>query len=388
MISGQTTAWIISDIPVNENKQPHWRMYAYADALKSCGIRCVNFFGNDARLVSDHGYANAKVGQIDELLEKCIPEFVIIYTWHKNYPYLEKFVDRKIPIINRADSDGRVSLRYHPWDTLRYKLSEQRSLINKIRAFRYWFYRYLREGKDQIKELITNVEKSAVVALGSPGCVDEFKSFLGKVGRDDLQYKIQFLPYPTDEIFFTSPVLTKTKSIIVIHNWLSPTGINKNPHLIPKVFDLVFRKRQDYQLHILGSGTNQLFGNWAAGKKNVKLSEHTSSGVVADLMGSTSILFTASQMEGSPIVANEMLGCGGTLVGGPLPSLKGLVGHSEYGCVAKNWKPKSLANALLFEMEQWSNGKRASEAIASHWRPILGGNSIGRKILEMINDSN
>ena len=100
-------------------------------------------------------------------------------------------------------------------------------------------------------------------------------------------------------------------------------------------------------------------------------------------MGTTSIFFTASQMEGSPKIANEMLGCGGSLVGGPLPSLKGLVANSEYGFVAKSWKPQSLANALLFEMEQWSNGKRDSNAIAAHWRPILCGNSIGRKIIEM-----
>jgi glycosyltransferase involved in cell wall biosynthesis len=383
MISGQTIAWIISDIPVNEEKQPHWRMYAYADALKSCGVRSVNLFGNDSNLVSDHGYANARVGQIDKLLEISKPNFVIVYTWHKNYPYLEKFIDRKIPIINRADSDGRVSIRYHAWDTLRYKLSEQRSVINKIRAFRYWFYRYLIEGKEQTRELVTNVEKSAVVALGSPGCVDEFKCFLRKVGRKDLEYKIQYLPYPTDEKFFTGSLPKKSKRVMVIHNWLSPTGINKNPNLIPKVFDLVFRKRQDYQLYILGSGTNQLFGKWAAGKERVTLSEHTSSEAVARLMQSASILFTASQMEGSPIVANEMLGCGGSLVGGPLPSLKGLVGYSDFGCVAKSWKPQTLANALLFEMEQWSNGKRDSNAIASHWRPILCGNSIGRKIIEM-----
>jgi glycosyltransferase involved in cell wall biosynthesis len=349
-------------------RNPYGVVYQYKSILEKSGYKVSLFFGNS----SCPEFCKAKglnvLSEIQTMSSDSRPSLVIFYSFHKVLPEFKFISDSGVPILNRPDSDGRVVLKYFPIAILKKMLLQQKGIINKLRCTKYWLQRLIFETRKQLNEVIENCERSTLLAFPSPGCVSEFNYFLSKEKRGDLIGKNKFVPYLVGDQFFDCVDIKKEKRIGVIANWEGDTGCNKNPHLVRGVFDVVLQQHPDLILTIIGKGTAALFSKWCQFKKNVELYEHVENNNICDLMKRFRFLIISSSHEGSPRVANEMLVLGGTLVGGPLPGLIGLVGRNEYGTVAPNFSVRSLVSAVNCELKMWDKGLRNEKRISEIWR--------------------
>lgn len=357
----------------------------YRELLEKAGYEVQVFFGDKSCPIFCRKYKLAIFSQMQELSNTQKPHLAIFYSFHKVLPEFRFISDSGVPILNRPDSDGRVVLKYFPFAILKKMLLPQKGIINKIRCTKHWLQRVIFETKKQLDEVIENCERSTLLAFPSPGCISEFNRFLKKEKRFDLIDKNKFVPYLVANQFFELNDIRKEKRIGVIANWESDTGCNKNPHLVRHVFDVVLQQHPDLRLTIIGKGTATLFSKWAHLKKNIDLYEHVENKNICDLMKRFRFLFFSSSHEGSPRVANEMLVLGGTLVGGPLPGLIGLVGRNEYGTLASNFSVKSLVLAVKYELNMWDNGFRNEKQISETWKEQFHHSKFLKVVEEMIN---
>ena len=136
---------------------------------------------------------------------------------------------------------------------------------------------------------------------------------------------------------------------------------------------------------IIGKGSGKLFQRSMDGFENIHLIEHLDKAELVEIMKESMIIFTASDYEGSPLVVNEFLGCGGTFVTGPLPSTVGFLGmNPESGTIAKKFDSRHLAVALRAEIELWEKGLRDPDNIAKYWRAHFSNKGIGDKIKDIL----
>lgn len=351
------TVWIVLDKHVvNEIGYPDVseRIYYYTDILKLIKVSSIHFWGDGSKFINNPSYIKREVKELQEEYDIQRPDFALIYSWHCTSPVFEWLRKKKIPIINVADSDGLTGLKYGFNKYLKWRLRGQRSFFKKLGSVKDVILRWFFDRDSEIKRIICNVEISHVLTFGSPGCSDVFKKILDYENKNDLKDRVFWLPFPTSDIYYTSALVPKKKQIIVVHNWDSDTGINKNPSLIKTVIKRTAEGFPQQNFLIIGKGSGKLFQRSMDGFENIHLIEHLDKAELVEIMKESMIIFTASDYEGSPLVVNEFLGCGGTFVTGPLPSTVGFLGmNPESGTIAKKFNSRNLAVALRTEIELW-----------------------------------
>jgi glycosyltransferase involved in cell wall biosynthesis len=381
-------AWIILDKHVvNELSCPSAgeRIYYYADVLNCINVTCVFFWSDGSVFTQDNKYDKRKVGELQGSYENRRPDFALIYSWHSTSIVFGWLHNKKIPIINIADSDGHVGLKYSFNKYLRWRLRGQKNLFKKLGAFKHVLFQWLFDRNAECKRILHNVEMSKVLTFGSPGCSNIFKQFLDNENKKDLMDRVAWLPFPTSDIYYTSALVPKKKQIIIVHNWDSDTGINKKPSTVNTVIKRVADDFPNFKILIIGKGSGKLFQSSIDGFENIHLIEHLDKIELVEIMKESMIIFTASDYEGSPLVVNEFLGCGGTVVTGPLPSTVGFLGmNPESGTIAKKFDSRHLAVALRAEIELWEKGLRDPDNIAKYWRAHFSNKGIGDKIKDIL----
>jgi glycosyltransferase involved in cell wall biosynthesis len=381
------TAWIISDIFVDENIQPHWRMYAYADVLKGIGYDTVNFFSDDSKLCVLK-YKNSKISFIKQML--CIekPDLAIVYTWCKNLWYLEFLKNNGVQIINRVDSDGRNTFKYHPYDMFKFMTYPQPKIITKIRAVKHFFVRWFFEKQTQIDEMIRSFESTDFITVASFGGLNNFKKTLLKMKRLDLVNKLFYLPNPTSPAFFNKEINGKNHKIISVADWEnSITSIWKNKTMLINVIDKYSVKYPKYKFFIVGRGAVKLFKPKFYNKSNVVIVDQIVNEDLPDFMADAKILLITSRREGAPIIVNEALSMGCTIVSTPLPGVNIELENLNWGTIANSFSLKSFLDALDNEIKKWETGKVDYLLGAAKWRDIFSTKSIGNRIEQLINRS-
>jgi glycosyltransferase involved in cell wall biosynthesis len=96
------------------------------------------------------------------------------------------------------------------------------------------------------------------------------------------------------------------------------------------------------------------------------------------------MLLSASRWEGSPVVGNEALAMGASVVGTPIPAFIDICRRGNFGTFASRHSAQALADALAHEWNQWETGKRNPVAIAQYWRPQLSSEVVVSTLMRLL----
>jgi hypothetical protein len=65
----------------------------------------------------------------------------VIITWHRMTDVMTAARAAGLKVLAVGESDGQVSLRFHPWPTLRYRTYVQPTIYKKLAAAKFWTQR-------------------------------------------------------------------------------------------------------------------------------------------------------------------------------------------------------------------------------------------------------
>jgi glycosyltransferase involved in cell wall biosynthesis len=307
----------------------------------------------------------------------------ILITWHRMAGVLQAMRAAGMRTVAIGDSDGQVSLRYHPWPTFRYRTYLQPTWRLKLGAAKFWLSEHLFRGRTHDEILIAATEAADVFALGAPGNVALYRQFLLARGATKAAARVAFIPYPVGEAFCSAPVeVTRKDRVIAVGRWDS---VQKNAPLLAATLERLAVARRGTEFLIVGPGAESAFAGIANRNPSIQLVGALPRPRVRGLMAAARILLLASRWEGAPIVANEMLALGGTVVGTPIPSLASLLADGRFGRVSRVHTASALARAIQAELADWDQGRRSPLDIANHWRPLLSPVAVTRRFLRLLN---
>lgn len=305
---------------------------------------------------------------------------IVIITWHRMTNILSAAKSAGMKTLAIGESDGRISVRYHPWDTYRYMTSMQPSIRKKIGAAKYWLKRYLLEGSKEHKALVENVKMCDAFTLAGQGGVQQFKNFLKKQHANDCANKVSWLPYPIDQSFCNGSVEdTRARRVIAIGRWGSP---QKNASLLESTIRKLANRNIEFV--IVGRGSIDRFSSLSNQVSNVIVMEPQPRDRIRELMATSRSILIPSLWESGPIVANEMLALGGTIIGTPIVNLKAITADSRFGHVSASFHSEDLAAAIVSEMEAWDRGERHPQEIADYWRNNVSPSAVARRMLNLL----
>lgn len=299
------------------------------------------------------------------------PDMALVITWLGHSEILEALRPSCKHIVSIADSDGQIGTRAHPRATILRMVGQHRTVLNKVRAAKYWLQQYLYLWKTLDDHKLASIRAADLVVVGNTAAKANILRFLDchKV-RDELEKKILIAPYPVASCFLNGNIPVQRKDrIVAIGRWESP---QKDVRLLLKVLARVLHARPGTEAYVIGTGGEAVFQ--AIRKKTPRfhyLGPQAPSTVAHTLAESRCLLIT-SRWESGPIVANEAL-CMGCSIVGPeaIPALSSFCGSGPFGTASPTRSERGLASSLIKELEAWDRGFRNCVATAQHWRPVF-----------------
>jgi glycosyltransferase involved in cell wall biosynthesis len=271
-------------------------------------------------------------------------------------------------VVSLADSDGLVGVRVHPRETFRRGVFQHRDWLTRMRAAKYWLQRYLDPREPLDEDYLTSAAAADRVAICSARAGEHLAVFYRGRGRPDLVGKIIVSPYPVDDCYLGGEVhADRTRQVVAIGRWDDP---QKDAPLLVATLERALARCPGLTVHLIGPGGAGAFAGLARRHPQVRYHGAKPREFVADLLGTSRVLLLTSRWESGPIVANEALCLGCTLVGpAGLPSLASYCRDGGSGTTSEGRSPRALAAALLQEMRAWDEGRRDPAAGARRWRP-------------------
>jgi len=296
------------------------------------------------------------------------PDAALVITWLGMADVLKALRPCCPFIVSIADSDGQVGVRAHPRASWQRMLAQQRTLINKVRAAKFWLQQYLYADRRVAAPAIASAELSDAVIVGSAKSVECLRHFYATMGRADLGRKVHAIPYPVDDCFSTSEVRKdRIERLVAIGRWDDP---QKDAPWLAAALELALRRRPTLQVSLFGPGGERCFAPLCRKHQTVLLEGTKSAAIIAQRLAESRALVLSSLWESGPIVASEALSLGCTLIGpASIPSFASAVREGPFGTLAARRSPRALADAVLSEMAAWDAGQRDPIAQASYWRP-------------------
>jgi glycosyltransferase involved in cell wall biosynthesis len=305
-----------------------------------------------------------------------------VITWHRMTDVLTAMKAAGMSVLAIGDSDGQMSPWFHPWATFRFATYLQPTVRGKLGAARHWARRALFRAGEEHRLLLENTAAADVLTLAGEGPVAEFRTLLLRLGARDLADRVAWLPYPVPEEFCTAPVSSERPDrVIAVGRWDSP---QKNAPLLAAAVDRLAAAGRRTEVLLAGKGSGERFARVAKRFPQVSPLGVLPRDRVRALMADCRAVLLPSRWEGSPLVANEMLALGGTVVGTPIPSLTGITAGGRSGRVSRRHTPGAFAAAVRAELDAWDRGERDPDAIAAHWRPLVSPVAVARRMLELL----
>ena len=136
--------------------------------------------GHDPVVVCDRSSAQGFSGSL-EVAETAArfaePDFwrrigadvAVIVTWHRMAAELTAMRTAGTRVVAIADTDGRVSLKTYPKAALERLVVYQDSVAGRLKCFKYWLGRRLREavrGSDEDREALASTRASSALIFG------------------------------------------------------------------------------------------------------------------------------------------------------------------------------------------------------------------------------
>jgi len=309
-------------------------------------------------------------------------QVVMIITWHRMTEILVAIRTAGARVLANCESDTQHSPRLHPWATFQFMTYLQPSWRGKLGAAKYWLQRSLYRAGAEHRALSENTAAADVLSLAGQGAVEEFRCTISRIGSPELRERIAWVPYPVPEMFCLGAVKpNRADRVIAVGRWDSP---QKNPGLLDATIRRLHATGEQTEILIVGRAAEKRFAHLARRNPRVQVLGIQPRERVGELMAECRAVLIPSRWESGPIVANEMLALGGTVVGTPILNLRALTVDGQFGRVSRSHAAGALANAVREEMAAWDRGERDPMAIAAHWRELVSPAAVAGRMLNLL----
>ena len=133
-------------------------------------------------------------------------------------------------VISKADSDGLMGVRNHPWYQLARMCRDQATPIRKLGAAWFWLKKYAYLYRQEDEEVLESLRQADALWLECAEHKKRLGSFLASYGMAYLADKIHGFHNAVAYDFLSgSPMEQRPRKIIAIGRWDAP---QKNGHLL------------------------------------------------------------------------------------------------------------------------------------------------------------
>jgi glycosyltransferase involved in cell wall biosynthesis len=284
-------------------------------------------------------------------------------------------------VVSIADSDGKVGVRLFPWATFVHSTLQHSRPTDRLRAAKFWLQRYFAPPEVYHRPVLESSESADVVAVGSVHAKRYLSRFFAYHKRPDLVSKLQVIPYPVDDCFLTGETpRRRANQIVAVGRWDDP---QKDAPLLARAVRRLLAVKPDLTFRFVGRGGESIFGPLCRTYSQVRYLGVQSPEAVAELLKESRSLVMSSRWEGAPVVLNEALCQGCSLVGpDDVASLCSFCEDGTFGTLSHGRSADALTAAVLKETAAWDEGRRDSVAIAETWRPQFDPQTVCSQLLE------
>jgi glycosyltransferase involved in cell wall biosynthesis len=295
---------------------------------------------------------------------------VIAFTWF-NFPgVISALKQAGVVVLARGDSDGQLSIRLFPAHHARVRMSAAKGFFSSIIAAKHLVQRYLFEHGKEDQYRIDSLKAADISVLETTEAARNVSLFLERMGRPDLIARLHVVPHFVADEFLTCDVSrSRSESVVSIGRWEDP---QKNAPLLARVIELHLAQRPATKFFIIGGEAGRsMFDQLTKKYSQVTYVGPQNAAGVRRYLADARVLLSSSRWEGSPVVGNEALALGTTVVGTPIPAFVEIAARGGFGTVSARHSAESLATALNKEWARWDAGNRDPVLIARYWRPLL-----------------
>jgi glycosyltransferase involved in cell wall biosynthesis len=314
--------------------------------------------------------------------EKSI-NLIIALTWYLNDAFIGEYRKCGGKVITLGDDDGMVDSKRFAGSLLGKFINKQDGLLNKIRAVKHWLQVYFLGLLGNAK-WIAGIKNTNIFTLPNPECCKKLRESIKSFG-EVTNINVKVLYFPVHDHFFDTALVKRRNRIITVSRFSKCDEGQKNSCLLELVIKKFLVSNPDYEWVLVGRNSVARFSKLSQNVKNVNCFDHLDKKDVAKLMSESKILVLTSRWEGSPVSGNEMLSCGGTIVGPPIPGISGLIKDKSFGTESSNYSINSILKALNEEVLNWELGKRNPIEIRNYWKKRVSIKSVGERILKLKN---
>ncbi|MGC3968255.1 MAG: glycosyltransferase family 4 protein [Pirellulales bacterium] len=266
-------------------------------------------------------------------------------------------------IIAVTDSDGVLGVRVHPVELLRRMTVQHGPMRMKLAGMKFWSQLYARGLNVNDRSSLRSATASNSIAVTSDGAKQNLEKFFRHHERPELCNRVIVVPYPIDDVFLsdTNVTLPKKKQIVAIGRWDDP---QKDPSLLAAAIKRIARQLPDTNIMVVGKGGEKHVGRKCRGLSNVHCLGRISPDEISACLLQSRILLITSRWESGPIVANEALAVGCSLVGPAwISTLAAYCQGDHYGTLFHRRSAFAVQKAIATEMLAWEDGRRSDLVI-------------------------
>jgi glycosyltransferase involved in cell wall biosynthesis len=307
------------------------------------------------------------------------PDIAVVITW-LGLPDVIAALKPACPwVVSLADSDGQIGVRVHPRPTFVRMTAQHPQWGMKLRAAKYWLQLAMKKCNEADSAALLSATHADRVVVGCPAAANHLRAFFGHHRRADLARKVAIAPYPIDPCYLSGPAeMARPARVVAIGRWDDP---QKDAGLLCRAVELFLGNGARAEFVLVGPHGQRWFGPLVRRWSQVRYLGAQPPAIVAEHLQTCRVLLLPSRWEGAPIVLNEALASGCTIVGtDAVPSAVSACAGG-HGTLSAGRSARRLAAALAAEMAAWDSGNRDPAAIAAHWRPQFDPTNVCRSLL-------
>jgi glycosyltransferase involved in cell wall biosynthesis len=296
----------------------------------------------------------------------------IVLSWLFYVETLEAIQTTEAVIVQIGDTDGMDSARVWPlynlirmWYIRRYLKGATAHAIFKIRRVVFWLRRFLYLYKSEDAVRLRTIMISHRTVLASRSAITNLAVFLRYWGARELEARIECIPYIVHPEILSLTVPPKRRKVVAIGRW---DDGQKDALLLARTLELFLRDQPETEVVIIGQHGHAHFDRLAQKYQRFSYLGHVHRSVIASHLGEAQVVLITSRWESFHIGAHEGLCLGCTLVGPPVIPLPDICLQDGHGTMARRRDSRDLAEALRYELNLWSQGKRDGVKIAEFYR--------------------
>jgi hypothetical protein len=277
--------------------------------------------------------------------------------------------------VGKGDTDGLVSPRMFPRETLRETLWHRGGPVWRARSIASWIARAGPLHGAQVRAVQRAIASPDAFVVETEPARRRIVYVLERNGAPELADRVHTVLNPVRPVFTDSEVMPERDRLVVaVGRWDDP---QKNARLLASALRNFLAQHADHRAHVIGAAADTRFRDRCEGR--LTATPHMDQGELAALLGRARIMVSGSRWESSSLAGLEALASGCTVVGPPLAPFLHAVELGPFGTVQTAGGARGLAAALAHEAMAWDAGERDAIECAAFWRSLLRIDSVAAR---------